>query len=135
MLKLKIAAVITIILGIISLVWIFYDYMALTDIVYKYGQDLDSKRRIVTLGFIPVILFHFAFFYTMLLLFGFLKTQKPVIKEHARIKAEDLKTGRLKAEERKIEERKAEERKAEERKTGQTKPEGPKPDSEKKNVG
>lgn len=88
MLKLKIAAVITIILGLISLGWIFYDYLALADISYNYGADLVSKRRIVTLGFIPVILFHFAFFGTMYLLFDFLKKQKLIIKEHTKMKAE-----------------------------------------------
>lgn len=98
MLKLKTAAIITIILGLISLVWIFYDYLALVNIVYKYGEDLASERRIVTLGFIPIILFHFAFFATMYFLFDFLKKQKPVIKEHARLKAEELKAEKLKAE-------------------------------------
>lgn len=97
MLKLKIAAIITIILGIISLGWIFYDYLALTDIVYQYGSDLESKRRIVTLGFIPIILFHFAFFACMYFLFDFLKEQKTIIKEHARLKAEQIKTEQLNA--------------------------------------
>ncbi|HEX2866868.1 MAG TPA: hypothetical protein VHO03_07485 [Ignavibacteriales bacterium] len=97
MLKLKIAAIITIVLGVISLVWIFYDYFALTNIVYNQGQDLSYMRKIVTLGFIPIILFHFAFFATMYFLFDFLKKQKPVIKEHARLKAEEQKNEQLKA--------------------------------------
>ncbi|MCU7496288.1 MAG: hypothetical protein HF314_02095 [Ignavibacteria bacterium] len=115
MLKLKITAIITLILGVISLGWIFYDYLALTDIVYNYGGGLDAKRRVVTLGFIPIILFHFAFFITMYFLFDFLKKQKPVIKEHARLKAEELKAGQLKTEQ----------QKAEELKSGRDKPEIP----------
>lgn len=98
MLKLKITAVITLILGLISMVWIFYDYFALTNIVYNPGQDMTDMRKIVTLGFIPIILFHFAFFTTMYFLFDFLKKQKPIIKEHARLKADQLKAEGLKAE-------------------------------------
>lgn len=113
MLKLKIAAVITVILGLISLVWIFYDYFALTNIVYDQGQDLTYMRKIVTLGFIPIILFHFAFFITMYFLFDFLKKQKSVIKEHARLKAEQQKNEQLKAEQLKAEQLKAGQQKIE----------------------
>ncbi|MGE5431616.1 MAG: hypothetical protein ACM3QX_11115 [Syntrophomonadaceae bacterium] len=103
MTKLKIAAVITIILGLISLAWIFYDYFALTNIAYSFNEtltpmrkeELNSMSKIVTLGFIPIILFHFAFFITMYLLFEFLKIQKPFIKENARLKAEQLKAEKL----------------------------------------
>lgn len=98
MLKLRITAIITVILGLISLVWIFYDYFALTNIVYNQGQDLTDMRKIVTLGFVPIILFHFAFFTTMYFLFDFLKKQKPIIKEHARLKTEELKAEKLKQE-------------------------------------
>ncbi|MGE5354372.1 MAG: hypothetical protein ACM3P0_19975 [Acidobacteriota bacterium] len=98
MLKLKITAVITVILGLVSLVWIFYDYFALTNIVYNQGQqDLSYMRKTVTLGFIPIILFHFAFFTTMYFLFDFLKKQKPIIKEHARFKADQFKADQFKA--------------------------------------
>jgi hypothetical protein len=92
--KLKTMAVFTIILGLISLGWIIYDYLALTDIGYNYGADLLSKRRMVTLGVIPIIVFHFSFFATMYFLFEFLKHQKVVIKEHKQFKY-DMETLKL----------------------------------------
>jgi hypothetical protein len=86
--KLKIFAIVTVILGIISLGWVIYDYLALTDISYNIGNDLVFKRRTVTMGFIPILLFHFFFFATMYLLFDFLKGQKILIKEHKQLVTE-----------------------------------------------
>lgn len=76
MLKIKILAGISILLGLISLGWVLYDYLALTDIIYNYGQEsiLLEKKRNITMGFIPVLLFHFFFFATMYFLFDYLKT-------------------------------------------------------------
>lgn len=82
MIKLTISAVITTLLGIISLVWVIYDYIALADITYNYGMDPTPKQHSVTLGFIPIILFHVAFFVTMYFLFAFLKEHKGLSKEY-----------------------------------------------------
>lgn len=78
MIKIKTLAIITAILGIISLIWVIYDYIALTDLAYNYGQEaiLLEKKRNITMGFIPVLLFHFFFFATVYLLFDYLKQQK-----------------------------------------------------------
>ena len=81
MVKVRISAVISVILGIISLAWVIYDYIAVNDIVYTFGENL-TQRRYVTLGFIPIILFHFFFFLTIYFVFDFLKSQKAIIKEH-----------------------------------------------------
>lgn len=82
MLKLRISAIITILLGIVSLVWVIYDYIALADIMYNYSIDPGPKQHSVTLGFIPIILFHVAFFITMYFLFAFLKDHKMLTKEY-----------------------------------------------------
>lgn len=82
MIKLKISAIITILLGIVSFGWIIYDYIALADILYNYNTDPSPKQHAVTLGFIPIILFHIAFFITMYLLFIFLKEHKLLTREH-----------------------------------------------------
>jgi|GEM_PF-3847658 len=81
MIKLRISAIITILLGIVSLIWVIYDYIALADIMYNYGVDPISKQHSVMLGFIPIILFHVAFFITMYFLFVFLKDHKHLTKE------------------------------------------------------
>jgi hypothetical protein len=98
MLKLKVSSVITILLGVVSLLWIIYDYIALTNAVYEYGKNLIEPWRIVSIGFIPIILFHISAFVTMYLLFAFLKTQKGVLKEYKQLKL-DSKTGKDKVEE------------------------------------
>lgn len=82
MLKLRISAIITILLGLISFGWVVYDYVALADIMYNYGTDPTPKQHTVTIGFIPIILFHVAFFITMYFLFDFLKNHKQLVKEH-----------------------------------------------------
>jgi hypothetical protein len=87
MLKLKISSVITILLGVISLLWIIYDYIALTNAVYEYGKNLIEPWRIVSIGFIPIILFHISAFVTFYLLFGFLKKQKEILKEYKQLKS------------------------------------------------
>jgi hypothetical protein len=97
MLKLKISSIITILLGAVSLLWIIYDYIALTNAVYEYGKNLIEPWRIVSIGFIPIILFHISAFVTMYLLFGFLKTQKEILKEYKQLKLES-KTWKDKAE-------------------------------------
>lgn len=88
MLKLKISSVITILLGIISLLWLVYDYIALTNAVYDYGKNLIDPWRNVSLGFIPIILFHISAFVTIYFLFGYLKTQKEILKEYKQFKLE-----------------------------------------------
>lgn len=88
MIKLKISSVITIILGAVSLLWIIYDYVALTNAVYEYGKNLIEPWRIVSIGFIPITLFHISAFITFYLLFGFLKKQKEIIKEYKQLKSE-----------------------------------------------
>ena len=104
MLKLKISSVITILLGAVSLLWIIYDYIALTNAVYEYGKNLIEPWRIVSIGFIPIILFHISAFVTMYLLFSFLKTQKEILKEYKQLKL-DSKTGKDKAEDKNPESR------------------------------
>jgi|WetSurMetagenome_2_1015567.scaffolds.fasta_scaffold150655_2 hypothetical protein len=88
MFKLKLSAVITILIGIVSLVWTVYDYIALTNAVYNYGQNLIDWWRIVSYGFIPVVLFHISAFVTIYFLFGYLKQQKKILKESKQLKAE-----------------------------------------------
>ncbi|MGE5680147.1 MAG: hypothetical protein ACM34K_04635 [Bacillota bacterium] len=84
--KVKTYAIITLLLGLISIGWVVYDYLALTDIVYTSGIELAGKLKYVTLGFIPIILFHFAFFATMYFLFDYLKKQKPILAEYKQMK-------------------------------------------------
>lgn len=88
--KIKTFAVITVLLGIISFGFIIYDYFALTDIVYNRGEaaGLTDKLRIITLGFIPIVLFHAALFVFMYLLFAYLKSQKVFNREYMQLKAE-----------------------------------------------
>jgi hypothetical protein len=89
MLKLKISSVITILLGAVSLLWIIYDYIALTNAVYEYGKNLLESWRIVSIGFIPIILFHISAFVTIYFLFGFLKKQKEILKDYKLLKSEN----------------------------------------------
>lgn len=88
--KIKTLSIITVILGIISLGVIIYDYFALTEIVYNSGgpADLAAKQRIITLGFIPIVLFHVAFFGLVYMLFNYLKEQKILKQEYIKLKAE-----------------------------------------------
>ena len=86
MFKLKLSAIITILIGIVSLLWTIYDYIALTNAVYKYGDNLIDWWRMVSIGFIPIILFHISAFVTIYFLFGYLKKQKEVLKEYKELK-------------------------------------------------
>lgn len=82
MTKLRVSAIITILLGLVSFGWVVYDYIALADIMYNYGTDPSPKQHSVTIGFIPIILFHVAFFITMYFLFDFLKEHKKLTKDY-----------------------------------------------------
>jgi hypothetical protein len=95
MFKLKFSAVVTILLGIVSLLWTIYDYIALTNAVYKYGDNLMDWWKNVSFGFIPIILFHISAFVTIYFLFGYLKRQKELLKEYTGLKqkAEPVKSG------------------------------------------
>ncbi|MGE5497105.1 MAG: hypothetical protein ACM3Q2_03505 [Syntrophothermus sp.] len=88
--KIKTFAIITVLLGIISFGFIVYDYFALTEILYNRGDSaaLTEKLRIITLGFIPIVLFHIALFVFIYLLFAYLKAQKTIAKEYMLLKAE-----------------------------------------------
>jgi hypothetical protein len=88
--KLKISALFTVVLGIISLVWIFYDYLALADIAYRHGGEVElmTKQRMVTIGFIPIILFHFAFFLTMYFLLDYFRQHKQLLLDNKKLKEE-----------------------------------------------
>ncbi|MCX6150859.1 MAG: hypothetical protein NTX22_10065 [Ignavibacteriales bacterium] len=93
MFKLKISSIITILIGAVSFLWTVYDYIALSNSValYNKGQNLVDYWRNVSLGFIPIILFHISFFITMYFLFGYLKAQKEILKDYKQLKTkEDL---------------------------------------------
>ncbi len=87
MLKLRMAAIITTLLGIVSLAWIIYDYILIA--AYSTQENPFGDWKMVSLGFVPIILFHFSFFITMYILFDFLKNHKTVLKENLRLKNEN----------------------------------------------
>lgn len=86
--KIKTTAIITVLLGIISTICIIYDYVIFTDTVYTYDGVIPASWRWVALGVIPVVLFHFSFFVLIIMLFDYLKKQKEIVREHAKLKKE-----------------------------------------------
>lgn len=88
MAKIKTVAIITALLGIISTICIINDYVIFTDTVYSYNGVLPGSWRLVALGVVPIILFHFSFFVLIIMLFDYLKKQKEIVKEHTKMKKE-----------------------------------------------
>lgn len=88
MAKIKTTAIITTLLGVLSIICIIYDYVIFTDTIYTYNGQLPGSWRLVALGVIPIILFHFSFFVLIIMLFEYLKKQKEIVKEHAKMKME-----------------------------------------------
>ncbi len=80
MLKLKIGAYISTILGTVSILWIIYDYIILTNTAYKPEDFYSVAWRNVSLGFVPIVLFHISAFITMYFLFGYIRKQKELLK-------------------------------------------------------
>jgi len=86
MLKVKISAYISVVIGIVSILWVIYDYVVLANSAYKPEEFYSIVWRNVSLGFIPIVLFHISFFITVYFLFGYLKKQKEIIKEFNQLK-------------------------------------------------
>ncbi len=80
MLKLKLGAYISGILGTVSILWVIYDYVILTNAVYKPEDFYSVVWRNISLGFVPIVLFHISVFITLYLLFNYLKNQKELLK-------------------------------------------------------
>jgi uncharacterized membrane protein len=91
MAKIKTVALVTAVMGILSIICIIYDYVIFTDTIYTYDGTLPGSWRLVSLGVIPIILFHFLFFVLVIMLFEYLKKQKEIIKEHTRMKEVEAK--------------------------------------------
>ena len=60
--KVSILYITTIVLGIVSALFLFLDYLALSDIWQGKETDLTLEWTIVSISFIPLILFHILFF-------------------------------------------------------------------------
>jgi hypothetical protein len=73
---LKISAIVTLILGVISLLWLVADFAALTDIWHNNEPNLDAEWWVVSRGFIPLTLFHLSTLVTLFVLFNKLRKQQ-----------------------------------------------------------
>lgn len=72
--KLKTSASISVMLGAISVLGIFLNFLALTDI--GHGEpDLSLEWKVVRIGFLFIALFHVSTFVTLSQIFKFLKKQ------------------------------------------------------------
>lgn len=72
--QLKIYAVISVVLGVLSIIGIVFSHLALTDI--SHGEsNTEMEWKIVQAGFGIIILFHVFVFMTLYRLFIFLKKE------------------------------------------------------------
>ena len=72
--QLKIYAVISVVLGVLSIIGIVFSHLALTDI--SHGEsNTEMEWKIVQAGFGIIILFHVFVFMTLYRLFIFLKNE------------------------------------------------------------
>ena len=72
---LRINIIISLILGIISFLWLIMDYLALTDI-WHAEPDPYLEWQIVTYGFIAHTVFYISIFITFLILFRFFRLNR-----------------------------------------------------------
>ncbi len=61
-------------MGLISFLFVIADYLALHDIWYNRESDLSGEWTVVTLSFIPFVLFHFLF--AIYVVFPYFNTSK-----------------------------------------------------------
>ena len=72
--QLKTYAIISVILGVFSVIGIVLSHLALTDI--SHGEsNVDLEWKIVQIGFVVIILFHVFVFMTLYRLFIFLRKE------------------------------------------------------------
>ena len=70
---------ISLVLGVISLIWLALDFAALTDIWHGLEPNYDMEWQIVSWGFIPLTLFHISALVTLTLFLRANKKQQGVL--------------------------------------------------------
>lgn len=76
--QLKIYAIISVVLGVLSFIGIILSHLALTDISHC-EPNTDMEWKIVQAGFVVIILFHVFVFITLYRLFIFLRKENRII--------------------------------------------------------
>ena len=74
--KLRISALTSLVLAVVSFLWLIANFLALTDIWHGWEPNLDLEWSIVSYSFIPAVLFHLSVLVTLLFMFDFLRKQR-----------------------------------------------------------
>lgn len=87
--KLKNTGLITFIIGILSLTWLFLDYLALKDVWVETGSEFSYRWIMIIVSGIILILFHLFVFLTLYYIFRLKIKYKSEQKALKKAKAED----------------------------------------------